>query len=59
LLTSHPTAKISEVLRYLHDHRPAMSQRAIGVQVELHHDTVGKIREAAAEVLGVADEARA
>jgi hypothetical protein len=40
LLTSHPTTKISEVLRYLHDHRPAMSQRAIGAQVELHHDTV-------------------
>jgi hypothetical protein len=32
-----------------------MSQRAIGAQVDLHHDTVGKIREAAAEVLGVAD----
>jgi hypothetical protein len=55
LLTSHSTAKISEVLRYMHDHRPAMSQRAIGAQVDLHHDTVGKIRAAAAEVLGVAD----
>jgi hypothetical protein len=55
LLTSQTTAKISEVLRYLHDHRPSMSQRAIGVQVDLHHDTVGKIREAAVEVLGVAD----
>jgi len=33
-----------------------MSQRAIGAQVDVHHDTVGKIREAAAEVLG--DEAR-
>ena len=59
LLTSHPTANISEVLRYLHDHRPPMSQRAIGAQVDLHHDTVGKIREAAAEVLGVADEVHA
>jgi hypothetical protein len=56
LLTSHSTAKISEALRYLHDHRPAMSQRAIGAQVDLHHDTVGKIRAAAAEVLGVADD---
>jgi hypothetical protein len=56
LLTSHPTAKISEVLRCLHDHTPPMSQRAIGAQVELHHDTVGKIREAAVEVLG--DKAR-
>jgi hypothetical protein len=55
LLTSHPTAKISEVLRYLHDHNPPMSQRAIGTQVDLHHDTIGKIREAAAQVLGVAD----
>jgi hypothetical protein len=58
LLTGHSTAKISEVLRYLHDHRPAMSQRAIGAQVDMHHDTVGKIRAAAAEVLEVADEAR-
>jgi hypothetical protein len=47
------------VLRYLHDHPPPMSQRAIGAQVDLHHDTVGKIREAAAEVLGVADEVHA
>jgi hypothetical protein len=56
LLTSQPTAKISAVLRYLHDHRPVMSQRAIGAQVDLHHDTVGKIRAAAAEVLGVENE---
>jgi hypothetical protein len=55
LLTSHSTAKISEVLRYLHDHRPTMSQRAIGAQVQLHHVTVGKIRAAAAEVLGATD----
>jgi hypothetical protein len=55
LLTTHPTAKISEVLRYLHDHRPTMSQRAIGAQVDLHHDTVGKVRAAAAEVLGIAE----
>jgi hypothetical protein len=59
LLTSQSTAKISEVLRYLHDHRPTMSQRAIGAQVDLHHDTVGKIRAAAAEVMGVADEVNA
>jgi len=31
-----------------------MSQRAIGAQVDLHHDTAGQIGEAAAEVLGVA-----
>ena len=35
-----------------------MSQRAIGAQVDLHHDTAGQIGEAAAEVLGAADEAR-
>jgi hypothetical protein len=35
LLTGQSTAKISEVLRYLRDHRPAMSQRAIGTQVDL------------------------
>src|SRR4029079_10949795 len=40
--------------RCLHDHRPPMSQRAIGAQVDLHHDTAGQIGEAAAEVLGVA-----
>jgi hypothetical protein len=55
-LTSHPTSTISQVLRYLHDHNPPMSQRAIGAQVDLHHDTIGKIREAAAEVLEMADE---
>jgi hypothetical protein len=54
-LTNQSTAKIGEVLRYLHDHRPPMSQRAIGAQVDLHHDTVGKIRTAAAEVLGIGD----
>lgn len=52
--TREPTAKIAHVLRYLYDHRPAMSLRAIGSQptVELHHDKVGKIRDAAREVLG-------
>lgn len=55
LLTNHPTSTISEVLRYLHDHKPPMSQRAIGLQVDLHHDTVGKIRDAAATVLGMSN----
>jgi len=55
LLTNHPTSTISEVLRYLHDHKPPMSQRAIGLQLHLHHDTVGKIREAAAAVLGMSN----
>jgi hypothetical protein len=29
-----------------------MSRRAIGLAVALHHDTVGRIKEAAATVLG-------
>lgn len=50
------TSKIAHTLRYLYDCRPAMSLRAIGDQpeVDLHHDTVGKIRGAATAVLGVA-----
>lgn len=55
LLTNHSTSTISEALRYLHDHKPPMSQRAIGLQVGLHHDTVGKIREAAGAVLDLTD----
>jgi hypothetical protein len=51
-LPSQPTAKIAEVLRFLYDRRPAMSLRAIGAQVGLHHDTVGKIRDAAGVVWG-------
>jgi uncharacterized protein DUF2637 len=53
-LPSQPTAKIAEVLRFLYDRRPAMSLRAIGAQVGLHHDTVGKIRDAAGVVVGAA-----
>ena len=52
LLPSQSTAKIAEVLRYLYDERPTMSLRAIGEQVQLHHDKVGRIRDAAAAVLG-------
>jgi len=53
---SVPTEKIAAVLRYLYERRPALSLRAIGSKPEvgLHHDTVGKIRDAAAAVLGVA-----
>jgi hypothetical protein len=53
---SVPTAKIAHALRYLYESRPALSLRAIGgkPEVELHHDNVGKIRDAAPAVLGVA-----
>jgi hypothetical protein len=53
---SVPTAKIAHALRYLYESRPAMSLRAIGgkPEVGLHHDNVGKIRDAAPVVLGVA-----
>jgi hypothetical protein len=50
-----PTTKLAHALRYLYETRPAMSLRAIGAQpeVDLHHDTVSKIRDAAPVVLGV------
>lgn len=56
LVTSQPTATIAQVLRHLYDQRPKMSLRQIGAQpnVQLHHDTVGKIRDAAKAVLGPA-----
>ena len=49
------TTKIAHALRYLYECRPPMSLRAIGAlpEIELHHDTVGKIRDAAPTVLGV------
>jgi len=51
-----PTTKIAHALRYLYDHRPTMSLRAIGAtpEVDLHHDNVGKIRDAATAVFGTA-----
>jgi len=53
---SVPTEKVAQALRYLYESRPALSLRAIGgkPEVGLRHDTVGKIRDAAAVVLGVA-----
>jgi len=50
------TAKIAHVLRYLYESRPAMSLRGIAGQpeVDLNHETVGRIRDAAPAVLGVA-----
>ena len=51
-----PTTKVAHALRYLYDHRPAMSLRAIGAtpEVDLHHDNVGKIRDGATAVFGTA-----
>lgn len=51
------TEKIAAALRYLYECRPAPSLRQIGAKPEvgLHHDTVAKIRDAAATVLGAAD----
>lgn len=51
--TNVATTKLAHALRYLFDHRPAMSLRKIGGQpeVDLHHDTVAKIRDAAKAVL--------
>jgi hypothetical protein len=53
---SVPTEKVAQALRYLYESRPTLSLRAIGgkPEVGLRHDTVGKIRDAAAVVLGVA-----
>lgn len=53
---SVPTDKMVQVLRYLYESRPALSLRAIGAKPEvgLHHDTVGKIRDAAGAALGMA-----
>jgi hypothetical protein len=52
------TEKIAAALRYLYECRPAPSLRQIGAKPEvgLHHDTVGKIRDAAAAVLGAATD---
>jgi hypothetical protein len=51
-----PTTKVAHALRYLYDHRPAMSLRAIGAttEVDLHHDNVRKIRDAATAVFATA-----
>jgi hypothetical protein len=51
-----PTTKVAHAQRYLYDHRPAMSLRAIGAtpEVDLHHDNVGKIRDGATAVFGTA-----
>lgn len=57
MLRTQPSAKVAAVLRYLYDHRPALTLRKIGGQpdVQLHHDVVGRIRDAAQDVLGLAE----
>ena len=51
LMTSQPTNKIADVLRLLHDEQPPLSLRQVGQRVDLRHDTVGRIRDAARAVL--------
>lgn len=57
MLRTQPSAKVAAVLRYLYDQRPALTLRKIGGQpdVQLHHDVVGRIRDAAQDVLGLAE----
>jgi hypothetical protein len=58
LMLSHSTSKIADVLRLLYDTQPPMSQRQIGLRVDLHHDTVGRIRDAAESVLSTREVPR-
>lgn len=50
-MMSHPTSKIADVLRLLHDTQPPLPLRQIGQQVGLRHDAVARIRDAAKAVL--------
>ena len=50
-MLSHPSAKIADVLRLLHDTQPPLALRQVGQQVGLHHDVVARIRDAAKAVL--------
>lgn len=50
-MLSHPTAKIADALRMLHDTQPPLALRQIGQQLGLRHDTVARIRDAAKAVL--------
>ena len=51
LMPSQPTTKIADALRLMYDEKPPMSQRQIGQRVQLHHDTIGRIRDAAKAIL--------
>lgn len=50
-LTTYPTAKIADALRLLHDTQPPLALRQIGQQLDLRHDAVARIRDAAKAVL--------
>jgi hypothetical protein len=50
-MTSYPTAKIADALRLLHDTQPPLALRQIGQQLDLRHDTVARMRDAAKAVL--------
>ncbi|CAN3132414.1 DUF2637 domain-containing protein (plasmid) [Mycobacterium sp. smrl_JER01] len=50
-ITSYPTAKIAAALRLLHDTQPPLALRQIGQRLDLRHDTVARIRDAAKSVL--------
>ncbi|BBY96410.1 hypothetical protein MGALJ_60790 (plasmid) [Mycobacterium gallinarum] len=50
-MLSHPTAKIADALRMLHDTQPSLPLRQIGQQLGLRHDAVARIRDAAKAVL--------
>ena len=55
-LRNEDTERVAHAMRYLYDHTPKMSLRAIGAKpdVRLHHDKIGKIQEGAQVVLGLA-----
>lgn len=50
-MTTYPTTKIADALRLLHDTQPPLALRQIGQQLDLRHDTVARIRDAAKAVL--------
>ena len=50
-LPTYPTAKIADALRLLHDTQPPLALRQIGQQLDLRHDAVARIRDAAKAVL--------
>lgn len=51
-LASRPRDKVAEVIRLAYEVYPRLSNRGIGERVGLHHDVVGKIRDAAVGRLG-------
>jgi len=51
-LASRPREKVAEVIRLSYEVHPRLSNRGIGERVGLHHDVVGKIRDAAVGRLG-------